>query len=334
MIKKMFILFFRDLKVNTRDFMSLYMLSVPIIFVIVINLVSPGINDTTVNIALVEGENNELQAYLEDFAKVSTYDDAEAVEERVSRRDDVFGYIKDGDGYYILQQGDETEGMVDFARLMLTFYKEDVQIEDSTSTLYDFGRTEPPLKKMLVVIAMMFTAIIGGMMIAMNIIEEKEDKTIRAIHLSPISKNGYLLGKSMIGAFMPIYGTIVLVVFCGYADIHWGQMALIVAASTIISLLVGFIQGINSETFMDAAGSVKMLFLPMGAAVAVAELVSEKWQWTVYWVPFYWTYLAADDVLSYTSDNWGFILLSTGIVLGLSAVVYVALMPKIRKGLM
>jgi hypothetical protein len=91
--------------------------------------------------------------------------------------------------------------------------------------------------------------------------------------------------------------------------------------------------GLTNESFMDAAGSVKMLFLPLAAAVAVAELASDKWQWTVCWIPFYWTYLAADGILSYTS-TWGFTLLASGIVFAISALVYVALVPKIKKGLM
>lgn len=333
MIKKMFILFFRDLKVNTRDFLSLYILSAPLLFAIAFNLIAPGINDTTVNIALVEGENVEMQAYLEDFAKVSVHEDLEALEERVGRRDDVFAFVNDGSDYYIIQQGNESEGYVDFARLMLTFYEEGVLVEDSRSEIFSFDRTVPPLKKMLVNIALMFTSIMGGMVIAMNIIEEKKDKTIHAIHLTPISKNAYVLGKGMMGMFLPLYGSVALILLTGFSGINWAQMIILVMVSTILSLLVGFVMGLTNDSFMDAAGSVKMLFMPMAGGVAVAELVSEKWQWTVYWMPFYWTYLAADDILSYTS-TWGFTLMASGIVLGISLLVYLALMPKIRKGLM
>lgn len=332
MIKKMFVIFVRDLKVNTRDFLSLYIMSAPILFAIFINLLTPSINDTTVNIALVEGENEALQVYMEDFAKVSTYDDLEAVEERVTRRDDVFGLIKEGDSYYVLQQGDELEGLVEYSKLLLTFYQEDVQIDESTAVIHSFDREAPPLKKLLVNIFIMFTSIMGGMIIAMNIIEEKSDRTIRAIHLSPVSRNGYLLGKSMMGALIPLYGTVAMIIITGYTDIDWGKMMLLTMASTVISILVGFIEGINNETVMDAAGSVKMMFIPMAGAVAIAELVGEKWQWVAYWVPFYWTFKGVDDVLTYKAE-WGTTLMYTGLVLLISAVVYVILIPKIKKGL-
>lgn len=331
-MKRILTIFIRDIKVNTRDFLTLYIMVIPILFGIAINLIAPGVNDTTVNLALVEGENIQLEEYLADFAKVSTYKDVDAVKERVSRRDEVFGYVNNGDEYYIVRQGDEPDEILDYAKLMLIFFEEDVQIEDSTAVIHDFGRNIPPLKKLLVNIMMMFTAVLGGMLIAINIIEEKVDKTIRAIHLSPISRTGYIVGKSVIGMLIPLYGSVAILMISGFTDINWLQMMLLVVISMVVSILFGFIQGINNHSVMDAAGSVKMLFLPLGGSVAIAELLGDKWQWVAYWVPFYWTYKGVDEILTY-QGTWGNTLIYSGIVLGISALVYVLLMPKIRKGL-
>ena len=70
MIKKIWTIFNRDLKVNAREFLSLFLLILPIIFALVINLVTPSINDTTVNLAFLDGENPTQTAYFADFAKV------------------------------------------------------------------------------------------------------------------------------------------------------------------------------------------------------------------------------------------------------------------------
>jgi ABC-type multidrug transport system permease subunit len=178
----------------------------------------------------------------------------------------------------------------------------------------------------------MFTAIMGGMLIAINIIEEKSDRTIRSIHLTPVSRNGYLIGKSLIGAILPLYGAVLIIWITGFKDINWLHLMLLVIASSIITVLVGFIEGINNETVMDAAGSVKMLFLPLAGAIAIAELLGDKWQWVAYWVPFYWTYKGIDDVLTYNSEL-GTTLLYTLFVIIISVIVYLLLMPKIKKGL-
>ena len=331
-MRRIWSLFMRDLRVNTREFLTLYIMVVPILFGIVINLIAPGINDTTVSLALVEGESPEMVTYMEDFAKVHTFQDLAEVEDRVLKRDDVFGIVMENGTYTVLKQGNEMEGLDDFASMLLVFYEEDVQIEDSNAILHDFGRTEPPLKKLLVIIMMLFTVILGGMLISMNIIEEKNDRTVRAIHLTPMSRIGFIMGKSLMGILLPVYGSVAILLITGFTDINWAQMAVIILSSCIITVLVGFIQGINNETVMDAAGSVKMLFLPMGGAVAAIELLSDKWQPFFYWIPFYWSYKGASSILTYQAQ-WGSILIYTGIILAISAVVFALLMPKIHKGL-
>ena len=83
---------------------------------------------------------------------------------------------------------------------------------------------------------------------------------------------------------------------------------------------------------MEAAASVKVMILPIAGSIAGYELLADKWQWTMYWSPFYWAYKANTMILSKTAD-WGTVLLSTGMVIGLSLVVYLVSLPKLRKGL-
>ncbi|MFZ7121594.1 MAG: ABC transporter permease [Eubacteriaceae bacterium] len=332
MIKKIWTIFLRDLKVNTRDFLALYILVIPIILAFGINLLTPSINNTSVNLALIEGDNAEQVAYLEDFANVELFKDMEAIEERVGRRDNIIGILPDGDDYYVLQQGNETEEVVDYAKMLLTFYEEDVQIANSNAEIIDFGRTVPPFKKMLVNIMILMISVLGGMLIALNIVEEKVDRTIRAIHLSPVSRKTYILGKSIMGIFLPVYGTIAVVLITGFSDINYFQMLFFVLVSTVLSLLVGFIEGLNNDDVISAAANIKILFLPVAASVVAVEILSAKWQILFYWIPFYWAYKGNDAILSGTA-SWQQILLYSIIIIGLSAIVYIRLAPKIRKGL-
>ncbi|MFW6270946.1 MAG: ABC transporter permease, partial [Bacillota bacterium] len=70
MLTRIWTIFTRDLKVNLKNFISIYIFIVPIIFAIAINIFTPGINDTTINLALLEGENPEQVAYFKNFADV------------------------------------------------------------------------------------------------------------------------------------------------------------------------------------------------------------------------------------------------------------------------
>lgn len=333
MIRKIFLIFKRDLKTGIRDFMTLYIIMVPVIFAIMINVFSPGINDTTVEIVLLQGENQKQEEYFKQFAKVETLDTIEEVEERVKKRDNIVGVLPSTkDEYFILTQGNEPDYVVDYIKNLTAFDYYDISIEDSQAEIIDYGRDIPPLKKMMVNISIMFTSIIGGMIIALNIVEEKTDNTISAIHLSPVSRIGFIAGKSIIGIFIPVVGIFIMLLMTGFRDINYLHAFLITVTSCIISILIGFIEGINNDDVMNAAGNMKMLFLPLGGAVAAIELLGDKWQPLFYWIPFYWTYKGNDLVLT-NSGSWLDIIKYSGIVLGISAIAFIALAPKIRKGL-
>lgn len=331
-MKRIFTIFFRDLKVNMRDFLSIYIYLFPIIFSIVINLISPSVNEISVNFVFLENENSEMVRYFEDYAGVEKVKTKEDLIERVNKRDDIFGIVSDEEGNYILAQGNEQKGTVEFARILKTYYEMGVDIEDSNAEIIDFGKTVSPMKKMFVNIAILLNTVLGGMIIGLNIVEEKSDNTISAINITPVSKFEFILGKSMIGLIMPIFGSIVILLMTGYTDINFGQVILTVIASSFISMLIGFIQGLTSDDVMSAAAGIKVLFLPMIAGVAAKEFLSEAWQRLFYWVPFYWTYTANDEILSYTS-TWMNIFIYSMIVIGISVIVYFILAPKIRKRL-
>lgn len=332
MFKKIWAIFIRDLRINTREFITIWLLAMPVIFALVINALAPSINDSTVRLALVDGENPVQVEYLENFARVSLFENEEAVRERVGKRDDFIGILRDGDDYYILTQGNENQAIVDFAKTLQVLYTLGSDIEDSTAEIIELGRDTPPFKKMLVNISILFGSILGGMLIAINIVEEKGDNTISAINVTPLPRMGFVLGKSMMGLLLPLYGSITVLLITGFGYVNIGQMLLVVLSATMLSLLIGFVEGLANDDMMTAVASFKMIFFPVGGAVAVAEAVSDKWQWTVWWIPYYWTYKGTGEVLSETS-TWPRMLLYTGIILALCAVVFLVMIPKVRSGL-
>lgn len=332
MFSRIWNIFKRDAKVNSKDFISLYILVVPILFAILINIFSPGINDTTINLALIEGENPAQVEYFQQFAKVELFKDLDQITKRVEKRDSIIGIIPENNNYYLLTQGDESQGIVDYAKLLHSFYELDINIEDSNSELIEFGRTVPPLKKTLVNTSILLISILGGMLIALNIVEEKVDKTLSAINLTPTPRRVFLLGKSVIGVLFALVGSLALVFITGFGGVNILQILLVLLVTSLLSILVGFIQGLTNKDIINAAASIKLLFLPLIAGVLAIELLGDKWQKLFYWNPFYWAYKGNDIILA-ESGTWGEVLLYTGIVLVISGVVYLFLAPKIRKGL-
>lgn len=332
MIKKIWTIFARDIRVNKREVMSLFIIIIPLLFAVGINLISPGVNDTTVNLALIEDENTGQAAYFDDFAHVELFSDEQGIEDRVLSRDNVVGILKDDDGYYILAQGNEPESIVEYAKLLNVLYESDIQLDDARAEIVDFGRTVPPLKKMMVNVLLLFNAVLAGMLIALNIVEEKSDNTVSAINVTPTPRSAFIFGKGLTGMAVALVSSIACILITGFYDINIGQAVLVVIAATILSLMIGIIQGINSRDVMEAAGSVKLMFLPLVGSIVGYELVAENWQGFFYWSPFYWAYRANDMILS-KSGTWPGLLLYVGIILAICAAVYAFLAPRIRKGL-
>ena len=332
MNRKILAVFLRDMRVSTRDFIALYIIVFPVLFSIAINLFVPGINDSTVNIAMLEGDNPEHVGYFRDYAVVELFETADDVRRRVEKRDNIIGILPGSKDYYILAQGNEPDGLVDYVKTLRAYEFFGVTAEDTRVEFSDFGNTIPPIKKLMVNVAIMLSSVLGGMLIALNIVEEKVDNTISAVNVTPLSRGGYIMGKSIIGIIVPVVGTITMLVLTGFSNVNMLQMLMMLLATSIISILVGFIEGINNSDVMEAAGNIKILFLPLMGSVAGAELLSDKWQKFFYPIPFYWTYKANDMILS-RSGTWGKISLYTAFVVAISAVVFAIIAPKIRKGL-
>ena len=332
MLKRIWTIFIRDLTVNMREFMTLFMMVIPLLLAVGINFLSPSINDTSVNLALIENENPEQAAYFDDFAHIELFSDKQRVEDRVRSRDDVIGILPKDNGYFIMTQGNEPESVLEYAKLLNVLYESDVQLEDARSEIIEFGRTVPPLKKMLVNILLLLISMLAGMLIALNILEEKVDRTVSAINVTPTSRSAFILGKSLTGMAIALFSSIACLLITGFYNVNLGQAALVVFSSTILSLLIGFIQGINSDDVMEAAGSVKLMFLPMAGSIAGYEFVTGNWQIFFYWSPFYWAYRANDMILS-KSGTWPQLILFIGIILAICGAVYALLAPRIVKGL-
>jgi len=173
---------------------------------------------------------------------------------------------------------------------------------------------------------------LAGMIISLGIVEEKKDNTINAINVTPVSQNDFIAGKSLLGGVTAMASIILSLVITGYYNINWLMIILVGLTSMILTFVIGFLQGLGSEDVIEAAAGVKMTMLPIAGSIVGYEVLADKWQWTMYWSPFYWAYKANDMILSKTAD-WGSVLICVSAVVGISILIYILSIPKIRKGL-
>mgnify|MGYP000865084612 FL=1 len=332
MLKKIWMVFKRDIKVNTREAMPLFIIILPLLLAIGINLITPGINDTTVNVAMIRNDDKEQAAYFNNFAHVEFFDNQQAIKDRVMERDSMLGIVKEGEEYIILAQGNETETVLEYTKLIKALFEKGARLEDVRTDIVELGREIPPLKKLMVNALLLLNAVLAGMIIALNILEEKTDNTLSAVNVTPVSRTAFILGKSLTGIVFVLVLATACIFITGFNEVDIVKILLVVVATAVLSMMIGFIQGVNSSDVMEAAGSVKLMFLPLAGSIAGYELVRGGWQVLFYWSPFYWAYKANDMILS-QSGNWIEILMCLLIILVICFIIYILLAPRIRKGL-
>ena len=332
MLKKITRIFRKDAKIATRDAMLIYIVLIPVLLAVGILFFAPGVTDSAIKFAMLENDTEEHIDYMEQYIQVELFDSESELERRVSKRDDVVGLVPRGNGYEIVVEGNEDESVIDSAKTMNSLYELGATRENTTAEILSFEKTVPPLKTMLANMLILIVIMLAGMIISLGIVEEKSDNTINAINVTPVSQNNFIIGKSMLGVVVAMVSIIASLVIMGYSDINWLMIILVGVTSMILTFVIGFIQGLGSSDVIEAAAGVKLVMVPIAGSIAGYELLSDKWQWTMYWSPFYWAYKANNMILSKTAD-WGTILICLVAVTVISMLIYLIYMPKIRKGL-
>ncbi|MFP4443819.1 MAG: ABC transporter permease [Spirochaetia bacterium] len=330
-MKKILAVAGRDIKSGTRDFIAVYILIAPFLLALLLKALVPAAGSTTVNMAVPPDAEEDFVIYLERYGSVER---VQEMETRVNRTDDIFGIVpeKGGDGYTVIRQGNETEGSLEMLRFILNQRANpeiDLPIEVVVS---DIGWKLSPLKQQGTNFLIVFCTILGGMMITLNLVEEKMSNTLSAINVTAVSKTQFVIGKSILGLAVPLIGAVGIMLIMGFEGINFGMTAITIACVSLISMIIGFSIGVVNTEPIGAIAGMKMIFIPVFASLFGAIFLPDKWHPVLYWSPFYWAYVSMDKIILQEAE-WLVILRNCGVILLITAVIFTALSKRIRHGL-
>ena len=177
----------RDLKLAVKDPLSLIIIIAPLIVALVISWMSPGISETTVNFAVDTGLGQRYVDILTRYASVETLDSADAVRERVTRRDEVIGLIQGDNGPVLVEQGNETETTLSMARLLAAVAETGTveTVQGKSFGFLSFRDETSPLKRSLSISMLLMISVFTAMLISLGLVDEKTDQTIKAANVTP-----------------------------------------------------------------------------------------------------------------------------------------------------
>ncbi|TYB97964.1 MAG: ABC transporter permease [Kosmotoga sp.] len=299
-IRRMLNIFKLDLKNSLRDKIMIYIMIAPILLAILFKIVAPDFQQFSLKFVVLES-SVEVAEQLNNYGLVEVAPSYGTLKNVVANDDDTVGvYMEDGK-LSLLLQGNESDQTKELAKLSLTgIILKDVSGEIKTS---DLGKTLPPT----ILFGFCFTVILsytlGGLVIGFNIIDEKESEAMKALMITPISKNELIVGRSIVGIVVPIIHALLAVLIFGVTGIDILQLVIITLVSSIIGIVLGFFIGVISSNQMTGIANMKISVLLLLLPVLVSIVLPENQHFFLYWAPTYWSFTAISDILT-QSIGW------------------------------
>ncbi|WP_367362630.1 ABC transporter permease [Mesotoga sp.] len=174
--------------------------------------------------------------------------------------------------------------------------------------------------------------VLGGMIIGFNIIEEKESGALRALMVTPITKNELIFGRSILGVLIPLVHALLAVLIFDIPGIDLLKLIIVTITSSIIGVVVGFLIGVMSSSQMSGIANMKISGWLLLMPVILAFILPEGAQIIFYWSPTYWSFVSLRDILN-QSSNWASFALQILWICATTAVIFILMKSRIKKGL-
>lgn len=331
-MKRMLAIFKRDISSSTRDFLIVYMIIAPILLAVGLKFFIPSAASASLQFALNEKLGSEVVEEFEKYGRVETYSSEEEIKDRVSKIDDIAGIsINDEGNFKIILEGNEAHDTKEIPRKIIRNIVSNEEM-DVNYVIKDIGIQMSPIA-WIGGISLIITAItMGGILIGLNIIEEKESKTIKALNVSPMSRLEFILGKSFIGIIIPIVDVFIILWILNMLDVNLYMILVMTLVSSIIGVIVGFLIGVTSPNQIAGIANMKLLFLVVGMSIIGAILIPQSKHFFLYWAPTYWAFMGLKGIILKTM-TWAQLGVYIIWIFGLTALIFLLLKKRIRKGL-
>jgi len=329
MIRRILSVFRRDTKSSLRDSMVLMSILSPLLLALVMRAFIPSVGETTINFVVTADLGESLVEALRAYGRVEVVKDLAAVEARVRGWDDAAGIVRSGDGFEIILEGNESEETAVLPGLVLA----DILGPQRVGiTERDLGRATSPLRPMFSSLLPIAGMLIGGLVIGLNVVEEKETNVASALGTTPLGRIEYVGGHSLLAIAVAIVIALVSLPVMGTWPVHVGQVAVITVAGTVLAVVAGLYIGGVANNQIEAVGVLKMIAIPFMTVPFLVFVVPAQWHAALYWIPTYWMAMAFRTTFE-PGGSWAEVLRLVGIGLAVSLVFLGATWNMIRRRL-
>lgn len=326
----------RDFRSSIRDFIAVYIMVAPFIIAFIVAGFVPAQEEATITILTDGSVHEEALESMAAFVKLERHEGRAAMEARINATDDRIGLSERGDGTFeIVTEGNEAGGEEQLLRGLLNRYvsKRSGRVTSQVTVNFtDIGVGISPVASIGLVSIAIMALVLGGMVVSMNIIEEKESMTFSALNTTPLSRREFIVGKSLAGAIIAVLQIVVSFFIFGFNDVDFLQVLFIALSGLSVVIIMGFILGLVSPNQMAAIANMKVLFLPISITIIGAVMMPGRLHFLLWWSPFYWLYDGMTAIILETA-TWGGLLIDALGVTVITLIIYLIFRKKINANL-
>lgn len=333
-IKRIISIFRNDFINSIRDKMIVYLMIAPILLALVVKFFIPGYENISIKFGVEETLKSSIGSFLENYADVEYFENRSEIYNRIEQYDDFFGISMGTDGNFdFILQGNENERNIEIANSLLNYYSTPGVVRDSLDIeIKSSGKTLPVLATIGFIFVILVSYLFGGLTIAFNMIEEKESETLKALDVTPLKLGELVVGRSILGYFMPIVHAYLGVLIMGFEGINMFMLLIITLVSSLIGIVFGFAIGFISSNQFNGITNMKIGLLILMIPTILAFFLPKGAQIFLYWAPTYWSAMALKDLVN-VQQGWGNIFGQIlGIILTL-AIFILILTPRFKRTL-
>lgn len=293
MFKRILNLIRQDWTNALRDNILTYLMVAPILLAVGARLFVPSIGQAQYTFAVQRGVDAALVQRLDSIGAVEILPSAEAVRARVLRNDDVPGLALVNGRPTLLMEGNEGGEAETLQRAL--------QQALGGETVASFTRSANSADRSLIteytaLIFVMIASLLGALVMAFNIIEDKETRAIRALGVSPLSMLELTLARSafalLLGLVLVFASTAILV----GGQVNYGLLLVAFLFSVGLPILTGYIIGGLADSQLKAIAILKFYMLVYLTLPIISVFVARKWHFVFYILPNYWMWQTFERV--------------------------------------
>jgi len=336
--------FLRDLKVSYRTYYIYIEFIMALVIVAVLVFVVPENSDPTTKLFLhVESGINSEQILTsmekDESADITLLDSREevvlAMEKDRSAQGAVIGETEEGMGYEIILQGYESEEIRNMMEsvLLAGFKTEHPEYTETTTVKVldaDAERLSDRINYMPILL-MMNSAFMGLFIVAAYVFMDKEEGTIRALTVTPVSIRDYLLSKVGVMLFTGLLTGLITTILVAGLKVNYLHLILVLAASNFFGTALGLFIASFYDSIIKSMGALYIVIMIM-AFGGISYFMPSFSPLIIRILPSYPLLFAFREVFLSRPDT-AFILTTSGLFILAGALIFMAAVLRYKKTL-